>query len=156
MDKKVHRKRKRMESLSGLKKKAWKLLSLIVRQSHADRSGMVRCYTCGSIHFWQSGLTGMHAGHAIGGRSGAVLWDESLIRPQCYRCNAKPPFGLAGNYPVFTNKLISENGLEWHEKKLSDSRKVVKWTAADIKERIEQYEKRLEELNKKRALKRVT
>ena len=81
----------------------------------------------------------MQAGHAIGGRHNAVLWDESIIRPQCYRCNVP----LRGNYPVFTLKLINEHSAEWFEKKLNDSHNIVKWTTADMKEKIKGYEQRL-------------
>lgn len=138
MARKIHK-----QSLSSLKKKAWKLLSLIIRQSAADKNGMARCYTCGAIAHWKY----QQAGHGIGGRHNAVLLDESLIRVQCPRCN----IFLRGNYPVFTNKLISEHGLEWHEKKLSDSRKIVKWTASDMRERIKEYESRLEKLNMRKV-----
>jgi hypothetical protein len=102
---------------------------------------------------------GIQAGHAIGGRAGAVLLDEELIRPQDYHCNV----GLRGNYPVFVTKLIREKAreigasseigtppaepiaaaMEWWEGKLAASRQVRKWNRQDLEEKIESYKARL-------------
>jgi hypothetical protein len=84
----------------------------------------------------------MQAGHAIGGRTGMVLLDEDIIRPQCYRCNV----ALRGNYPVFVTKLVRENGLDWWEHKLSESRQVRKWTRTELEEKIASYKARLKTL----------
>lgn len=130
----------RKQSLRTLKKKAWKLLSLIVRQGAADANGYVTCYTCGQREHW----TMMDAGHAIGGRHGAVLFDEDIIRPQNKRCN----IFLRGNYPVFVAKLIREHSLEWWEKKLEDSTKLKKYTQSDLLEMIESYQSRLRVIEK--------
>lgn len=77
----------------------------------------------------------MQSGHAIGGRSNAVLFDEEIIRVQCVHCN----IFMRGQYPVFTAKLIRENGLEWFEKKLDDSRKIIKLYRKDYEELIESF-----------------
>lgn len=81
----------------------------------------------------------MQAGHAIGGRHNAVLFDEEIIKPQCVRCN----IFLRGNYQVFITKLIQEHGLEWWEKKLEGSRQIVKMTRGDLEQLIESYRERL-------------
>jgi hypothetical protein len=86
----------------------------------------------------------MDAGHAIGGRHGAVLFDEDIIRPQNKRCN----IFLRGNYPVFVAKLIREHSLEWWEKKLEDSTKLKKYTQSDLLEMIESYQSRLRVIEK--------
>ena len=144
MAKKVHTNKKVVAKLSTLKKKAWNLLSECVRREAADRNGYVRCYTCGALSQWNRG---MQAGHAIGGRSNAVLFDEEIIKVQCIHCN----IFLKGNYGIFAMKLIKEHGQEWYEKKQSDSHRVIKWTAYDMKERINEYEKRLEQLDRRKA-----
>jgi len=82
------------------------------------------------------------AGHAIGGRTNQVLFDEEIIRPQCKRCN----IFLQGNYPQFTTNLIKEKGLKWWEKKLEDSKKVKKFTKEELKNLCEYYENKLKEL----------
>jgi len=82
------------------------------------------------------------AGHAIGGRHGAVLLDISIIKNQCVGCNV---FGR-GNYPVFTTKLIEEKGMDWWKKKLEQSRQVRKWSRVELEEFIETYKEKLNAL----------
>lgn len=123
-------------TLAALKKKAWKLLSEFIRRSHADEGGTVECYTCGKLLFWR---TEAQAGHAIGGRKGAVLLDPEIIRVQCVGCNVF----LRGNYPVFTTKLIKEKGMEWWEQKLEQSRQIRKWSRSELEEFIDSYKQKL-------------
>ena len=78
----------------------------------------------------------------MGGRHNAVLFDASICRPQCVRCNVF----LRGNYPIFTARLIRENGLSWFEQKLSDARQVVKYTRSDLEDLIEDFKKKIAEL----------
>src|SRR5690348_2406650 len=75
------RKRK-AKSLSQLKKQAWCLLSQIVRRSRLNIYDQAYCYTCEEWKPWQE----LQAGHAIGGRHNAVLFDEEILRPQCMAC----------------------------------------------------------------------
>lgn len=89
--------------------------------------------------FWKES----QAGHAIGGRHNAVLLDPEIVRPQCVRCNVF----MRGNYPIFTAKLIRENGLEWFERKLEAARKIVKYTRTDYEELIQTYKTKLEALS---------
>lgn len=89
--------------------------------------------------FWRDS----QAGHAIGGRTNSVLLDVSIIRVQCVSCNVF----LRGNYPIFTTKLIKENGLDWWEAKLANARQIVKYTRADLEEMIESLKQKLQDLN---------
>ena len=77
----------------------------------------------------------MQAGHAIGGRTGSVLFDVDIIRVQCPRCN----IFLRGNYVVFVTKLIHEKGMEWWDAKLQASRQVRKWSRSELEELIKRY-----------------
>lgn len=122
---------KKKSSLSGLKKKVWKLCSEFVRRKHADEGGTVSCFTCGQLMYWKEA----QAGHAIGGRTNAVLFDIEIIRPQCVRCNVM----LRGNYPVFTTRLIRQKGLRWFEKKLIDARQPVILKRSDLEELAEEF-----------------
>jgi hypothetical protein len=134
---------KRRQSLKTLKNKLWKLFSLCGRLEAADYRGMVQCYTCGKeMHYKES-----QWGHAIGGRHNAVLFDPEICRVQCVGCN----IFLRGNYTIYTTKLIQENGIEWMENKLIQSRAPVKYTQGDLELKIEEYEKRLEDLEGKRV-----
>lgn len=130
---------KKKPTLKSLKNKCWALFSEYVRRKNADINGTERCYTCGALAHWKE----LQAGHAIGGRHNAVLLDESICRPQCQRCN----IFLRGNYPIFTSKLIRENGLEWFESKLINARAVVKISRADYQERIEELKQKLAQLD---------
>ena len=122
-----------------LKKRLWRIFSEYIRRRDADVGGTERCFTCGGLDHWKS----LQAGHAIGGRHSAVLFDPDICRPQCVRCNIH----LRGNYQIFITKLIKENGMEWWEKKLEDSRKVVKYARSDIEELIELYKRKLDGLS---------
>jgi hypothetical protein len=111
-----------------------------VRLREADEGGYVHCYTCGApIH----AILEAQAGHAIPGRHNAVLLDHEICRPQCRRCNVF----MGGRYEIFTAKLIRENGLEWFEEKLLKARETVKFTKGDLLELIDNYKKKLEEIN---------
>ena len=136
---------KRKPSLKGLKKKAWKLCSELVRRTYADEGGTNECYTCGTLLHWKYDS---QAGHAIPGRTNAVLLDLEILRPQCYSCNCLK----AGQHHIFATKLIQEHGMEWWEQKLIDSRKVVKYTAADLEDLIVNYKQKLNELDKPSSL----
>ena len=100
------------------KKAVWDWFSIYIRLKYADKKGISKCYTCGKV----LPIKDLQTGHAIMGRSNAVLFDEEIIRPQCQRCNV----WLAGNLGIFAQKLIEDNGLEWWEKKVKESKKVVK------------------------------
>jgi hypothetical protein len=126
-------------TLKSLKKKAWKTVSEYVRKREADEGGFVHCYTCRAPIHWKLEA---QAGHAIGGRTNSVLFDDTIIRPQCVSCNVF----RRGNYPIFAAKLIRENGLGWFEKKLAGAREVVKLTRSDLEDIIENYKKKLEVL----------
>lgn len=125
-------------SVAKLKERAWSLLSQLIRRREAEKQGggYLQCYTCGDIHPWNSA---MHAGHAIPGRTGAVLLDEEIIRPQCAKCNLKAPFGRGGEYHIFAAKLIKENGMEWWDAKLVAAKQVKKWNRIELQEKIAAY-----------------
>lgn len=123
--------RERAKRLSYYKTKAWDLFSIHVRKSYADENGMVSCYTCGNTMRWQDS----QCGHAIGGRHGAVLFDEEICRPQDALCN----INKRGEYTIFTTKLINENGLDWWNKKLEESKREVKRGKSEYLDLIEQY-----------------
>lgn len=114
------------------------MLSEIVRRSAADKNGDVFCYTCNKKMHWKES----QAGHGIGGRTGSVLLDRDILRPQCVGCNVFK----RGEYPVFVTKLIRENGLDWWEDKLSSSKQVTKWNRAELEVLIESFKHELESL----------
>lgn len=130
---------KKKPTLSGLKKKAWKIVSEFVRRKDADEGGTTVCFTCGAYLHWKYDA---QAGHAIPGRHNAVLLDTEIIRPQCYACNCH----RRGMHHIFATKLIQEHGMAWWESKLEQARQVVKYTRSDLEDLIESYKKKLEAL----------
>jgi hypothetical protein len=135
------KKRAKVKSVKNLRHLAWNLLSKIIRQSNVDHRDIGKCFTCDQEEHWKY----LQAGHAIGGRHNAVLFDESIIRTQCATCN----FFRRGNYQIFVTKLIEENGMDWWKQKLSDSKVLKTYTRSDYETMIENYRERLEKLDMK-------
>ena len=91
-----------------LKDKAWSLFSRYIRIKYADSAGQCTCVTCGVVKHWKE----MQAGHAVSGRGGFVLFNEAIVRPQCYGCN----MAAGGRYDRFSRHLISkEKSLTWEQ-----------------------------------------
>jgi NinG protein len=144
------KRKKPAPTLAKLKKRAWALLSEVVRREAADELGGVACFTCGTVHDWRD----IQAGHAIGGRNGAVLFDEELIRPQDVRCNIM----LRGNYGEFIPRLLREytikhqwsvsldTAMNWWEQKLLSAKQIKKWTRTELEEKCQEYRERLARL----------
>ena len=108
---------------STIKKKAWAALSRWVRFSNADENGMCECYTCGKKDLWKK----MQAGHGIGGRNNAVLFDKRLVRPQCVGCN----IFAHGRYQVFMPKLLAELGEKEFTRMVEEAKRIVKYKESD-------------------------
>lgn len=120
------------------KKKAWSVFSRYIRMKAQDADGYVKCYTCQTKKPWKD----MDAGHGIGGRSNAVLFDERLVKPQCKGCNI---FG-GGQYRIFTRKLIDELGLDEYDQMVKNSTTFLPLKENDFKDIYEKYKKEMEEL----------
>lgn len=118
-------------SKTTAKRKAWSAFSKYIRQKYADDSGMVACYTCGNKLHWKEA----QAGHGIGGRNNAILFNEDLVRVQDVGCNV---FGR-GKYAIFTRKLIDELGLEKYDELVSLSQTVVQYKTTDYQEIEKKY-----------------
>jgi hypothetical protein len=110
-------------TLSKAKAKAWKAFSLWVRMKSKGYGEHVPCYTCGNLKLRKE----INAGHGIGGRNNAILFEERVVRPQCVGCNL---YGR-GQYQIFTRKLIDELGLDTYDQIVSKARIPVKYTIAD-------------------------
>lgn len=88
------------------KKKTWFWFSKYIRLKYAE-DGMCECYTCGIKKPWKE----MQAGHGIGGRSNSVLFNEEIVRPQCYGCN----ICQSGKLDEFGLKLREEIGNKYDQ-----------------------------------------
>jgi hypothetical protein len=126
------------DNIRKLKKKAWDLLSKIVRLKYSDPAGYVQCYTCGK----RKPLKEMQAGHGFSGRGNAILYEEDIIRPQCFACNCLN----SGKLDIFTYKLRTELGNKRFEELWKQKHTQVKFTKEELKERIKNYKERLNEV----------
>ena len=88
------------------KDKAWKAFSAYIRKRDClrftgkDDEGM--CVTCKRWYPRKS----LQAGHFIGGRTNAVLFNERIVYSQCYGCNV----GRSGNYLEYYYFMVDELG----------------------------------------------
>jgi hypothetical protein len=125
------------KTLSYYKKRAWTEFSRYIRQSNADKNGMVKCYTCGVVKHWKK----QQAGHGIAGRSNAVLFLEAVVKPQCVQCNIYK----YGNKDIFTQKLEEEMGLEIFNNIRFMSKQSVKYSILDYQDIETKYKELLKD-----------
>jgi len=125
-------------TLSKAKAKAWKAFSLWVRLTSCNSLGIGGCYTCGKAIYYKSA----NAGHGIGGRNNAILFEERVVRLQCIGCNV---WGR-GQYQIFTRKLIDELGLATYDEIVSKARIPVKYRIADYEAIEADYKERIKNL----------
>lgn len=78
--------------------------SRYIRRLHANDSGMVNCYTCGSRMEWKEA----ECGHYVSRSNMATRFNEMNCKPQCWRCNHE----LRGNLKVFREKLVDDFGVD--------------------------------------------
>ena len=116
--------------LKRSKDAAWKEFSLYIRTKDSI-NGFNNCYTCGK----NKSIKELSAGHGIGGRNNAVLFDERIVKPQCAGCNI---WGR-GQYQVFTRKLIAELGLDEYDEIVKHSSDTVKMKAYQYDEIRNKY-----------------
>src|SRR3990167_1842728 len=99
--------KKKTKSISSLKKKAWQLFSLFIRQRGSDSNGFNSCITCGVRKHYKE----LQAGHFIGGRHNAILFEPKAVFPQCYSCNVMK-HGDQINYFRFMQRTYGDKVIE--------------------------------------------
>jgi len=127
-------------SRKNLVKKLDKVFSEYIRRSHADKNGIVKCYTCDKRAYWKG--EGMQNGHFISRSSRILRWRESNCRPQCYVCNCHK----FGQSYIFGMNLNKEFGYDIAGELLIESKKIIKQSDSDLIELIEYYNKLLTNL----------
>jgi hypothetical protein len=121
-------KKVRAESISTLKKKAWKVFSKWIR----ERDKYV-CYTCGKD---LKGSPALHAGHFISRRVGATMFDEMNVHAQCMYCNMYN-YGSTGAY---AERLIADYGVETFQALLKRGRTTHQFTRQELQDIIHNYQ----------------
>ena len=115
--------KKKVQTVSQLKKKLWTVFSLYIRQR--DK---FTCFTCG-----RKGEGGaIHAGHFISKAVGGIdlYFHEDNVHAQCYNCN----INLSGNQYEYSLRL-GDKAQELYKRKGL----YTKWTAQDYQDKIEYY-----------------
>ncbi len=142
---------KKKETRAQLKKKAWDAFSSYIRARDCLATTGTRewgiCITCNERGdaSWKE-YRHIQAGHAVGGRSNAVLFNEEIVNGQCDYCNTKAPYGLGGDYGNYAIALIKRYGLEHVQELQRLKGSEMKYTIQDFREIIEVYKKKLYDL----------
>ena len=123
--------KKRKSTMPRLKVRAWDALSKWIRIKAADPSGIVRCVTCGSRHFWKD----IQGGHYIHGHSKPTYMVEMNVHSQCVRCNHH----LSGNLQKYQEFMLKTYGAEKVEDLRQLSHKIYKPTRDELEALIEKY-----------------
>jgi ribosome-binding protein aMBF1 (putative translation factor) len=143
-EEKARLKKERHESTKGFKeslrktlhKKAWKLMSEIVRRTGANLDGYNECYTCGAVKHWKE----LQAGHF---KHDKLDFDPRNLKPQDSQCNKY----YSGKLDVYAENLIRDYGLEWFNQLVKDAWSHKGYSVEDLTAIIEDLKIKLEELN---------
>lgn len=135
--------KKSKSELKIAKKKAWELFSRYIRLKNADKDGNAKCVTCGKVDSYKK----IHAGHAISGRGGRVLFDEKIVRCQCFYCNIMKN-GRYDDFIYFLTEIEKSMTIEeyWEIKK--ESKLPCKLSLQDYVEVQDEYKRKLKELER--------
>jgi hypothetical protein len=121
----------RIKKTSNPKKAtAWRNFSKMIRIRDAiETTGTithVRCITCGKVYSVEK----TDAGHALPGRTNAILFDEELCFAQCRTCNRNN----GGEQMAYKMVLTARHGPDWWEMKESHKRECVHYTDFDYEQ----------------------
>jgi len=118
-------------------KKLDAIFSEYIRRKHANKNGIVKCYTCNKKAYWKG--EGMQNGHFISRNSRILRWREDNCRPQCYSCNCH----FYGRQYVFALNLNKEYGYNIAEELLIESKKIIKQSDQDLLDLIDEYKEKV-------------
>lgn len=123
---------------------AWKWYSLYIRLRDAIATTgspeAAICPTCGKLTPWER----LDAGHAMGHRQGAVLYDETIVYAQCRPCNQAGD----GEKQAFKRFLIEKFGRAWYELKDAGSHETVIYSEWEYRAIAEKYRKAYNDLKR--------
>lgn len=130
------------KGLKSLKKTAWALFSRYIRlRDCLKTTGSLThgvCITCGRTYH----INNLTAGHAIGGRSNSILYDEDCVNAQCLQCNV---FNH-GEYVKYKEVYENIHGIGSYQDLQIKSKQPRKYTIFELEELIESLKMRINEL----------
>ena len=109
-----------------LKKKAWELFSLYIRQRD------LKCFTCDVIKPYKE----LQAGHWRHGHTKKGFLDERNVHAQCPKCNTY----LSGNLGEYTLRMGKIYGIAETEKMWKEFSKDHNFTRKELIEIIKKYQ----------------
>lgn len=105
------------------------------------RDNFVECVTCNRKY----PINKIQAGHFMSRKHYSTRWDEENVFPQCYGCNVMQQ----GQQYLFSKFIDEKFGEGYSDVLLFKSRETVKFADHEIEEMIQDYTKRLKDLEKK-------
>ena len=126
------------KNVTQLKKDAWKLFSIWIRQREANWKGQVRCVTCSKTKHWKEG----DAGHFVPGRGNSILFDERGVHFQCKQCNGPKGSNHAKYYEFMLRTYGQETVNQLYAKALEQK----KFTKQELIELIGTLRERIKKL----------
>lgn len=104
------------KKLTGPKKTAWDAFAQYIRVRDCLKTTKFPfvgdCITCGKRFH----ISMLHAGHMKAGRQNAKLFDENLVKAQCYKCNFAPGGEHTKFREIMVKKHTEEIVAEWEYK----------------------------------------
>lgn len=101
----------------------------------------MECVTCNRKY----PINKIQAGHFMSRKHYSTRWDEDNVFPQCYGCNVMQQ----GQQYLFSKFIDEKFGEGYSDVLLFKSRETVKFADYELEEMIEDYTKRLKDLEKK-------
>jgi hypothetical protein len=131
-------KKNKKPSFAALKKKLDAVFSQWIRRKDATSQGLAVCVSCGAVKLWKE----QQCGHFVSRIYLATRWHEKNAAVQCGACNVL----RRGNYAEYTAYMLRKYGQEVIDELIRLKRQPVKMTAAELEEKIQFYQQKLESL----------
>ena len=132
---------KNKTTVSKLKRKLWPIFSRFTRlRDCLETTGTIEygiCITCGA----KIPFKFLDAGHFVGGRGNAVLFDEEQVNAQCKRCNMN-----GGNWIPYEKIMLKRHGKEKVEAMKRMYWQPRSFTTYELKDMIIKYKQKVKEL----------
>jgi len=135
---KTYFKTKTVKKTSSKEDLLWTWFSKYIRLSHANKDGIVRCYTCGAYHHWKD----VDAGHYVKREFHATKFDERNVKPQCRKCNRF----MGGNQDEFAIHLLKDYGPVIIEELNELKHSYFKFTDQWLEEKLNHYKNEFKKL----------
>ena len=129
---------KKAKSHAKLVKELDAVYSRYLRHKHADFSGYVQCYTCGT----KKPIKEMQCGHFQSRRSMSTRFHLNNTRPQCVKCN----MFSQGEQLLFYKHLCQEIGEKATEEVILLAKTSIKFSREELMEMIADYKNKLKQL----------